>query len=387
MTALNSAAPVEPGSADGLLRAPAAYCSAEASLGCKKRLHRGKQMALHGPLLDRAVHLFDVDGLSMEAVAREVDMSAPTVQNAVYAALCAKRGYSPAERDGNGYLTAVGRERLRELLREGMKHVDIQVRLAVSAGTVSNERRAYNADLKARGKRPLPLPNDGEAYSGLRLTNAQRKEVEAHLLAGLGSVKVSALTGVSKTVCVRIRLKLMVRLKRKGQLLAGCDASGRRVKLVDQGARVPDADRERFRSLLLDRVPVKRAALMANIGASSAYRLRDEFRDELASRGETLPGIKRLGRVNGPIADARATWLPKGRKNYVLYRAKIAETDGNATLARKLTVRAIADRDGEDPYLAEQIDRMKRGAGLVARFDYRRADPTMTLGGVATGAL
>ncbi len=353
----------------------------------QKGPHRGKQMALHGALLDRAVHLFDVDGLSMEAVAREIGMSAPTVQNAVYAALCTKRGHHPAERDGNGYLTAVGRDRLRELLRKGMKHVDIQIRLAVSAGTVSNERRAYNTDLKLRGKRPLPLPNHGEAYSGLRITNAQRKEVEAHLLTGLGSTKVSALTGVSKTVCVRIRLKLVARLKRKGQVLAGCDVNGRRIKLVDQAARVPDADIERFRALLLDQVPVKRAALMANIGSSSAYRLRDTFRAELEARGEELPGIRKLGRVHGPIADARATWLPKGRKNYVLYREKMAETGGNAALARKLTVLAIAERDGEDPYLAEQFDRMKRGAGLVARFDYRRADPAMTLGGVATGAL
>jgi hypothetical protein len=384
MDALNSAVPVEPGSADGSLRSAA---PAVVMTSARKAPHRAKQMALHGSLLDRAVHLFDVDGLSMEAVAREIGMSAPTVQNAVYAALCAKRGHRPAERDDNGYLTTVGRDRLRELLRKGMKHVDIQIRLAVSAGTVSNERRAYSADLKLRGKRPLPLPNHGEAYSGLRITNAQSKEVEAHLLTGLGSTKVSVLTGVSKTVCVRIRLKLVARLKRKGELLAGCDANGRRVKLVDQAARVPDADIERFRALLLDQVPVKRAALMANIGSSSAYRLRDVFRAELASRGEELPGIKKLGRVHGPVADARATWLPKGRKNYVLYREKMLETGGNAALARRLTVLAIAERDGDDPYLAEQFDRMKRGAGLVERFDYRRSDPSLTLGGVSAGML
>ena len=353
----------------------------------EKRPHRGKQLALHGPLLDRAVHLFDVDGLSMEAVAREIGMGAPTVQNAVYAALCVKRGYRPAERDGNGYLTTEGRDRLREMLRKGMKHVDIQLRLAVSASTVSNERRLYSADLKARGKRPLPLPNNGAAYSGLRITKDQRKAVEQHLLTGLGSVKVAALTGVSKTVCVRVRLKLVARLKRKGEVLAGCDRNGKRIKLVDQACRVPDADVARLKALILDRVPVKRAALMSNIGSCTAYRIRDELRDELTARGETLPGIKKLGRNHGPIADARASWIPAGRRNFVLYRAKLVEADGNAVLARKLTVRAIAERDGEDPFLAEQIDRMKRGAGLVERFDYRRSDPSMTLGGVSAGLL
>jgi hypothetical protein len=344
--------------------------------GAVKRPHRGKQMALHGPLLERAVHLFDADGLSMEAVAREVGMGAPTVQNAVYAALCVKRGYRPAERDENGYLTTVGRDRLRELLRKGMKHVDIQLRLAISASSVSNERRIYNADLKARGKRPLPLPNNGAAYSGLRITSGQRKEVEQHLL-----------TGISKTVCVRIRLKLVAKLKRKGEVLTGCDRNGKRVKLIEQAARVPDADVERLKALILDRVPVKRAALMSNIGSCTAYRIRDQLREELAARGEVLPTCKKLGRIEGPRADARASWLPAGRRNFVLYRAKLIEADGNATLARKMTVQAIAERDGEDPYLAEQFDRMKRGASLVDRFDYRRSDPSVTLGGVSSGML
>lgn len=55
--------------------------------------------------------------------------------------------------------------------------------------------------------------------------------------------------------------------------------------------------------------------------------------------------------------------------------------------ARRRTIRAIAEHDGQDPALAEQINRMKRGAVVVPRLDVRRTAHDHTLGGVASGAL
>jgi len=351
-----------------------------------KRLPRGKQMALHGEALERAVALYE-SGTSMDAVARAVAMPAATVQNGVMAALCVRQGYRPAERDERGYLTAAGLDRLREMLRKGLKGRDIQLRLGVSASTISNERRRYNADLKARGKRPLPPPGGGEAYSGKRLSREQVREVEALLQTGLGSAKVSARTGISSTTVIRLRNRLVKRLSRKGQVLAGCDRHGKRVKLVGQVAAVPESAILKVRALIADRVPVSRAANLTNMGACTAYRIRDEMRAEYAARGEELPPPQKLGRIKAREADFRARWLPKGRANFVLYRTILAECAGDEAEARRRTIVAIAERDGQDPHLAVQFDRLRRGATVSTRVPLRRADPDMTLGGIATGAL
>lgn len=351
-----------------------------------KRLPRGRQLALHGEKLEQAVALYET-GESMEAVARAVGMPCPTVQNGVMAALCVRRGYRPAERDENGYLTPASLDRLREMLRKGLKGTEIQLRLAISASSISNERRRYNADLKARGKRQLPPPGGGAMYSGARLTREQIKTVEALLQTGLGSKLVSDRVGVSSTSVIRIRARLVKRLARKGEVLAGCDRHGKRVKLVEVAHAIPDSAKAKLRQLILDRVPVSRAAKLANIGASSAYRMRDEIRAEMAARGEALLAPVKLGRLRAREVDFRASWLPGGRKNYVLHRQMLAACDGDETEARRRTVRAIAERDGEDPAMAEQFDRLRRGGTVVPTFRARRADPAMTLGGVATGAL
>jgi hypothetical protein len=49
-------------------------------------------------------------------------------------------------------------------------------------------------------------------------------------------------------------------------------------------------------------------------------------------------------------------------------------------------VRAIAERDGQDPALAEQVD-WRRVAAVVSRLDLRRPDPAYRRGGVAAGLL
>lgn len=350
------------------------------------RLPRGKRMALHGAALERAVALYEA-GTSMEAVARAIGMACPTVQNAVMAALCVRRGYRPAERDANGYLAPAGLDRLREMLRKGMKGVDIQLRLGVSASTISNERRRYDADLKARGKRPLPRPGAGETYSGARISRDQVKEIEALLMTGLGSQQVSKRTGVSSTSVIRLRHRLVKRLARKGQALAGCDKSGKRVRLLNLVHAVPESAKAKLRALILDRVPISRAAVMANVGTCFAYQMRDAIRAELAAQGEMLPPPVKLGRTKAREADFRAAWLPKGRANIVLYRQILAACGGDETEARRRTIRAIAERDGENPALAEQFDRLRRGGTVEKRITLRRPDPSMTLGGNATGMI
>src|SRR3546814_17712182 len=69
-------------------------------------------------------------------------------------------------------------ERMRLMLRKGLKGVEIQLRLGVSAACVSEQRRKYRADLKARDKAPLPPPGNGEQYSGARYSKAKRRAVD-----------------------------------------------------------------------------------------------------------------------------------------------------------------------------------------------------------------
>lgn len=342
---------------------------------------------LQGDRLEEAIRLREQEGWSFARIGAHLGVCEASACNAVLIALCPRKGFTPAQRDEHGRLTAEGLERLRLMLRKGMKGVDIQLRLGVSASSIAEQRRRYAADLKKRGKAPLPPAGGGEAYSGARVPRERIREVERLLMTGLGGPKIAEQVGVSKTHVQRIRGKLVKRLRRKGECLPGCDATGKRIKIVDHVAAVPAADVAKLKDLLMQGMPVSRAALMANMGSSKAYDIRDDLKAELATRGEALPPIVRLGRRKAPVADARATWLPKGRKNLILYRTILRELGGNEAEARRRTVRAIAERDGQDPMLAEQLDRLKRGATVTARLELRRADPAFTLGGVATGAL
>src|SRR3546814_9550404 len=119
-------------------------------------------------------------------------------------------------------------QRMRLSLRKGRKGFEIQLRMGVSAACVAEQRRKYQADLKARDKAPLPPPGNGEQYSGVHYSKAKRRSVEDVLQQGYGTARASKLTGVSKTVCIRIRAALVKRLARKGECLPGCDIKGRR---------------------------------------------------------------------------------------------------------------------------------------------------------------
>jgi uncharacterized protein YdaU (DUF1376 family) len=110
-------------------------------------------------------------------------------------------------------------ERLRWCLKKGMKGVEIQLRLGVTASCIAEQRRRYNRELKENGKALLPPAGAGAAYSGLKLSREKKREVEAQFLEGFGTAKVAATSGVSKTSCTRIRNCLIRKLKRDGMAL------------------------------------------------------------------------------------------------------------------------------------------------------------------------
>lgn len=339
---------------------------------------------LQGDRLEAAIALREVDGWSFARIGAEFGIAESSACNAVLIALCPRKGFTPAPRDANGCLLPEGIERLRLMLRKGLKGVDIQLRLGVSGSCVAEQRRRYRADLKSRGKAALPPPGAGEAYSGVRVPLAQRRAVEALLMEGYGAKKIAERTGVSHTSIGRIRTRMIRRLKRKGACLPGCDIDGRRHQQKDSAHFVPAAAVAAFRNRLLKREPVRRAANAEGISASTGYKLRDAFAAELAARGETLPspilpGRTRAGRYDG--------WLPAAMRSR--HRQLVRETGAEAAKATILTeIAALKKAERARPRtFEEQLEMVRNGARLVPRFTHRRPDPSGTLGGIATGMI
>lgn len=274
---------------------------------------------LGGGDLDEAIRLREVENWSFSAIGKHFGICEASACNAVTIALCVRRGYRPAQRDEHGRLTAEGIERLRYALKKGYKGIDIQLRLGVSAACVSEQRRRYNRELLARGKALLPPPGGGQAYSGVKLSAAKRRQVEDLFLQGLGTQKIADRTGVSRTSCTRIRTRLLRRLRRKGETLPGCDAAGVRHVHAESARFVTDEQKDLLRAMLLDHVPVQRAARELVIGASSAYRLRDAFAAELAGEGQVLPPPRRLGRArHAPVRSS--SWPPASPREIYAFR-------------------------------------------------------------------
>lgn len=251
------------------------------------------RMALKGDQLVEAVALRDA-GWSFVRIGRQFGVSESAASNCVIPILGARAGHRMAERDERGCILPAEMERLRLMLLKGVKPCEIQFRMGVSASRIAEERRRYDRELKERGKRPLPPPGNGEKYSGARVPKQLMQEVERLFLEGFGNRKISERTGVSMTHIHRVRMKLVKRLKRKGQMLTGCDAKGKRRTMRDHARHIPDDLKARFREMLLQRVPVKRAANMLGIGSCSAYRMRDAIKAEL---GDAFPAPKLPGRV------------------------------------------------------------------------------------------
>lgn len=339
---------------------------------------------LTGDRLEHAIMRRERDGWSFARIGEELGVCESSACNAVLIALCPRKGFTPAKRDATGRLLPEGMERLKLMLRKGMKAIDIQLQLGVSASCVAEQRRRYRADLKARGKAALPPPGGGIAYSGVKLTRAQKRDVEALLLEGFGSKLVSERTGVSNTSIGRIRNRLIRRLKRTGQCLPGCDLSGRRIKQKQSTRNIPEASVAAFRRRLLNREPVRRAGNAEGISLSKAYKLRDEFIAELTDRGEELPKPILPGRT---AAGRHDPWLPPEMitRHRELVR-EVGTDEARARIKAELAAKRKADRERPKTF-EEKLEMVRNGARLVASFTPRRADPTGTLGGIATGMI
>ena len=354
------------------------------------------KLVLQGERLERAIVLYET-GMGFMAIAREVECTPTATTNAILIALCPRRGYRPAERDASGRLTDESKERLRYMLKKGLKAVEIQLRLGISAARVAEERRRYNRDLAAREKALLPPPGAGEQYSGVRLPKERRRRVEAQLLNGYGSRIVSKQTGVSVPSVKNIRRALVARLARKGELLPGCDKSGKRIGAPKYSPHhIPAASIAELRARLLDGEPVAHAAKATGIGSCGAYKIRDALSAELAAEGRALPKPIRLGQTAAQRARAaEANWLPDGR---IQEFRELVHVHGQDEAKRAMIERIAQERHADAIARAiertrpksfeEQLARIERGeASITEKIILRRPDPTMTLGGIATGAL
>lgn len=332
--------------------------------------------------LEEAIRLRDQEGWSFARIGEKFGVAEASACNAILIALCTRKGFTPAQRDQFGRLTAEGTERLRYALKKGLKGVDIQLRLGVSAACVAEHRRRYNRDLAERGKALLPPPGGGIRYSGVKVPREKRAEVEALYLQGLGVLKITTRTGISKSSCTRIRERLVKRLKRKGECLPGCDINGVRHVQAENSRHIHPGQIAAFRAMLLDRVPVLRASKLCAIGQCSATRLRDELAAELAAKGEELPKPIRPGRVKkGTYVDP--FWPPHGASQIYAFRQLLDELPFEEAKARWRRDRA-AERKAEatrPKTFEEQLALVASGKAKLATVAPRaHLEPTIAKG-------
>jgi transposase len=342
--------------------------------------YHGRSYKLAGADLEEAMRLRE-QGWSFLRIGARFGMSECSASNALIREQCLRGGFTPAERHENGRLTTAGRERLRWMLKKGLKAVEIQLRLGVSAASVHNERVKYNAELKAKGKALLPPAGNGQSYSGARIGSAKRKEAERLFLEGYGTLKVSRMSGVSKTVCTRIRSKLIRRLKAKGEALPGCDTDGRRRQMKDHLRHVPDELRAKFVELIMQRVSVCRAARIAGIGSSSGYKIRDSLKAE----GIAVPRPLLLGKIRPlqrELLNAQA--IPPGEM--WRYRRLVRDL-GDADKARAALRAQIAEEKRSRTF-EDKVRLVAQGRAKVAAVHKIVATgPDFTLGGVVGAIL
>lgn len=334
--------------------------------------------ALAGENLERAIRLREEDNWSFARIGAEFGISESAACNAVLVALCPRKGYRPAERDAQGCLLPAGIQRLRYALKKGLRGMDIQLRLGLSGSRIAEERRRYNRELRDAGKALLPPPGGGERYSGVKLTREQKREVEDLFMQGLGTLKVSERTGVSKTSCTRIRNRLVARLRRKGEALPGCDARGTRHVQAESSRFVTPEQHRLLREAILDRVPVMRAARELVIGQSTAYRIRDQLREELAASGSQLPAPVRPGR--GYRRRMSPLWPPQGLTAIYAFRELLAIMPFDEAKHRWQAERraAIEAERARPKSFEEQLERVGRGElGIATAMERRHLDTTV----------
>lgn len=336
--------------------------------------------ALSGDDLEQAIILREQQNWSFARIGAKFGVGEMAASNAILIALCPRKGYRPAERDCTGRLTEHGVERIRFALRKGLKACDIQFRLGVSASCVADQRRKYNADLKARGKAALPPPGGGEKYSGVKVPREARQQVEAMFLEGLGAAKISARTGVSKTTCTRIRGRLVRRLRRNGEALPGCDQRGVRHVQKESSRFIPPELGSALRQLIMEGVPVARAARMLAIGTCSAYRIRDELKAELAAKALQIPSPVRPGRVRAG-AFAQQHWPPVGARQIYAFRELLRDMSFDQAKAewRRRQREIQLERAKLPASFEERLLLVRQGKmGIVRAIERRHLEPAFT---------
>lgn len=335
--------------------------------------HRPTRAGIYRDIAAKALELHEKLG-TYAAVAIELGVCEATATNAVHHARSLRAGHEPLERDHNGRITAAAIDRLRQLFRKGLTHRDIQKLTGVSAATLSRERRRYEEYLKSNGLAYCPARNHGEGYSGNRVPRAKKLEVERLYLEGFGAKKISAATGVSHTVTLRIRTRLIARLRRKRECLPGCDIDGVRRAMRDHARHVPQESIDRLKAMILDRVPVRRAANICGIGGSTAYRIRDALKAEL---GDAMPKPRLPGRtrpLQRELMDAQA--IPPGK----LHRFRgLVHQHGDAEARRLLRAEIAAER--KNLTFEQQLEAVGQGKlRIVAVPTIHRPDPTFSGG-------
>lgn len=357
-----------------------------ARLGIRTMARNSRAPVLRGGNLEEAIRL-RAEGVSFLAIGARLGCSEAGATNAIKRALAERSAQRPAQRDRYGRLLPAEIERLRVLLKRGVKPCDIQRATGISASRISHERSRYDAELRAHGKAPLPPPGNGERYCGASLPRDAVRQVEQLFLEGYGSQKVAEKAGIGKTTAIRLRAKLVRRLRRSGESLPGCDASGKRLTFRESSRFILPEQKEQLRGLLMDRVPVSRAARIVGMGECSAYRLRDQWRVEGTEfPPPILPGKRKL---------PRSAWLPPGQRWACFHRALAAKHGGDE--AKRIIVEGIAALGAlpgavrryaaRQPLTFEQqLEKVRGGAAIVTRIESHRATPAGTLGGVSSRA-
>jgi len=300
-------------------------------------------------------------GASCRAIGRAYGVSSSSATNALAAAKCRASGRAPAKRSADGGLMIRDLKRVHAMLEAGARGIDIQTEIGISASSVSTHRRRLNKERAAAGLPLLPPAGGGDRYAGARLSADDVRTIEKLFMKGYGSRIIATRTGISGTTIKRHRDRLIARLACKGQVLPGCDASGKRISVKAHAHRVTEERVAALRLHILGRLPVQRAARLCGVGISSAYRIRNALAAELAARGEIL---------SKPILPGRSA---------VARRA--TEQDANAAAAA-----VLAPPRPRRLTFDEQLQRVRNGAGLTRAFKPTTTHD-VTLGGVSSGML
>jgi transposase len=350
-------------------------------------------------IAEEAWHLRHEEKLSYASIGAELGVCEANATNAVLYAGCKRAGHRPIERSPGGKLLPEGRERLRLMFRKGWTHRKIQEWTGAPASMCSRERRRYAKELKAKGLAPLPAIGGGERYSGAKIAPAVKREVERLYLEGFGTAKITKMTGVSNTHCLRTRDRLIKRLKRQGKCLPGCDENGVRRVMREHSRRIPESSIAKFKKYIRDGETVARAARLAVIGRSSADKIVHQMiADGFVLRTKPWRGRDRQAKQLQSTQD-----IPGGRWGIDRYRAAIhagkthlqavneVRRDWEAKIAAERAEfaerHAQQKKDRKPLSFEEQLAAVERGGKLVPAFRPTRPAPDMTLGGVATGAL